>query len=77
MLALILVAACEMGSGNIVSQDRPVDDFAVVEVSGGAHVVVNVTTSVEGSVSGGASLTIEGEPSTQNVDVSGGANLDG
>jgi len=47
----------------------------VVNISGGADVTVNVTDQIEGNASGGADLTILGDPANQRVEVSGGAEV--
>ena len=46
-----------------------------VNASGGSDVTVNVTEEVVGSASGGSNLTILGDPTSQRVDVSGGADV--
>lgn len=48
-----------------------------VSVSSGANLQVTTETSIEGEVSGGASLTINGDPVTRDLDVSGGGNVSG
>ncbi|MGA7097876.1 MAG: DUF2807 domain-containing protein [Acidimicrobiia bacterium] len=48
-----------------------------IDVDSGANVDVNVRDSITGQASGGANLTIGGDPTTRNVDVSGGANVHG
>lgn len=47
----------------------------IVSVSGGSDATVNVTDQIEGSASGGADLTILGDPATQRVEVSGGSEV--
>jgi hypothetical protein len=46
-----------------------------VNASGGSDVTVNVTEEVVGSASGGSNLTILGDPASQRIDVSGGADV--
>ena len=46
-----------------------------VTESGGAHVTVNASGAVRGSASGGADITILGDPSTIDVSTSGGADV--
>jgi len=48
---------------------------ANVEASGGANVTVEITEQIQGEVSGGADLTILGEPTSQNIETSGGADV--
>jgi hypothetical protein len=50
-------------------------DSMNLEASGGASVVVNVTERIEGAASGGAEVTILGNPASQIMDVSGGADV--
>jgi len=45
-------------------------------VSGGAGATVNVTDAIEGDVSGGATLSVRGDPSSSDLDVSGGARIE-
>lgn len=47
----------------------------IVSVSGGSDATVNVIDQIEGSASGGADLTILGDPATQRVEVSGGSEV--
>jgi hypothetical protein len=46
-----------------------------LEASGGASVTVNVTGEITGQASGGADVTILGNPGRQVIDVSGGADV--
>ena len=47
----------------------------IVNISGGSDATVNVTDDVEGTASGGADLTILGDPASQRVEVSGGSEV--
>ena len=47
----------------------------VVDVSGGAVLLVAATDSVTGKASGGADVDVYGRPTTVDVDTSGGANV--
>ena len=47
-----------------------------IEVSGGADVSLTATASITGSVSGGADVTVHGDPPNARVDTSGGADVD-
>ena len=48
-----------------------------VDVSAGAQLEVTTESSIEGEVSGGAGLTVGGDPATRNLDVSGGGSVSG
>lgn len=62
------------GGANVDLGDLEVVDMDI-DVDSGANVGVNVTNSITGQASGGANLTIGGDPATRNVDSSGGANV--
>ena len=47
----------------------------VLDVTGGSDATVNVTGEVEGAASGGAEVTILGDPAAQRIDVSSGADV--
>lgn len=48
---------------------------ATVDINGGASATLNVTGTVTGTANGGASLTLQGNPSTVNVSTNGGASV--
>ncbi len=62
------------GGANVDLGDLEVADMDI-DVDSGANVGVSVTNSITGQASGGANLTIGGDPATRNVDSSGGANV--
>ena len=47
-----------------------------VDISGGANARVFASVSVVGEASGGAALTVSGDPDQSGIDTSGGANVD-
>jgi len=47
-----------------------------VDVSGGARATVNVTDTIDGEVSGGAILGVQGEPGSRDLDVNSGARVE-
>lgn len=47
-----------------------------VDISGGANARVFASESVVGEASGGADLTVSGDPDQSRIDISGGANVD-
>jgi hypothetical protein len=48
---------------------------ATVNINGGASATLDVTGTVTGTANGGASLTLQGSPSTVNVTTNGGASV--
>ncbi|HUP17490.1 MAG TPA: DUF2807 domain-containing protein [Acidimicrobiia bacterium] len=69
--------AVRADGGSLVDlSDLVVQDVAV-DVSAGADLDVTTESSIEGEVSGGASLTVNGDPATRNLDVSGGGSVSG
>ncbi|HEY6628432.1 MAG TPA: DUF2807 domain-containing protein [Acidimicrobiia bacterium] len=62
------------GGANVDLALLPVGDVTL-EASGGANIVVNVTDAITGTASGGADVSVQGDPPLQNIDVSGGADL--
>jgi len=64
------------GGSRVDLSDLVVQGMSVV-VSGGADLDVTTETSIEGKVSGGASLTVDGDPVARDLDVSGGGNVSG
>jgi Putative auto-transporter adhesin, head GIN domain len=64
------------GGANVDLGDLEVANMDI-DVDSGANVGVNVSDTITGQASGGANLTIGGDPTTRNVDVSGGANVHG
>lgn len=64
------------GGANVDLSDLVVQTMDII-VSSGAHVTVTTETGIAGEVDGGANLTIQGDPETRDVDVSGGGNVTG
>jgi len=50
-------------------------DVMELHASGGSDVTVSVTGEISGDASGGADVTIHGDPPAQDIDVSGGADV--
>jgi hypothetical protein len=48
---------------------------ATVDINGGASATLNVSGAVTGTANGGASLTLQGNPTTVSVNTSGGASV--
>jgi hypothetical protein len=69
--------AVQAGGGSRVDLSDLVVQGMTVDVSAGANVDVTAESSIEGEVSGGASLTVSGDPATRNLDVSGGGSVSG
>lgn len=64
------------GGSRVDLSDLVVQGMSVV-VSGGADLEVTTEASIEGEVFGGANLTVDGDPVTRDLDVSGGGNVSG
>jgi hypothetical protein len=71
-LDMLLIAA---SGGSDLDLSDLVAGSVSVNASGGSDVTVNVTEEVVGSASGGSDLTILGDPASQRIDVSGGADV--
>jgi Putative auto-transporter adhesin, head GIN domain len=69
--------AVQANGGSRVDLSDLVVQGMTVDVSAGANVDVTAESSIEGEVSGGASLTVSGDPATRNLDVSGGGSVSG
>ena len=69
--------AVQASGGSRVDLSDLVVQGMTVDVSAGANLDVNAESSIEGEVSGGASLTLSGDPATRNLDVSGGGSVSG
>jgi hypothetical protein len=65
----------QASGGSDVDLSDLIADSMVLAASGGASVVVNVAERIEGEASGGAEVTILGDPASQVIDVSGGADV--
>jgi hypothetical protein len=63
------------GGADVDLSDLEARDVEVF-VSGGADVRVFATDSVEGEASGGAHVTVFGDPDRSRIDTSGGADVD-
>lgn len=64
------------GGSRVDLSDLVVQSMTVI-VSAGADLEVTTESSIEGEVTGGASLTVNGDPETRNLDVSGGGSVNG
>ena len=62
------------GGATIELSDLIVGTMHLV-VSGGAGATVNVTDAIDGEVSGGATLSVRGDPSSSDLEVGGGATV--
>jgi hypothetical protein len=71
-LDMLLIAA---SGGSDLDLSDLVAGSVSVNASGGSDVTVNVTEEVVGSASGGSDLIILGDPASQHIDVSGGADV--
>jgi hypothetical protein len=69
--------AVRADGGSLVDLSDLVVQDMTVDVSAGAALDVTTESSIEGEVSGGASLTVNGDPATRNLDVSGGGSVSG
>jgi Putative auto-transporter adhesin, head GIN domain len=69
--------AVQANGGSRVDLSDLVVQGMTVDVSAGANVDVTAESSIEGEVTGGASLTVGGDPATRNLDVSGGGSVNG
>jgi hypothetical protein len=69
--------AVQADGGSLVDLSELVVQGMTVDVSAGADLDVTTESSIEGEVSGGASLTVNGDPATRNLDVSGGGSVSG
>jgi Putative auto-transporter adhesin, head GIN domain len=69
--------AVQANGGSRVDLSDLVVQGMTVDISAGANVDVTAESSIEGEVSGGASLTVSGDPATRNLDVSGGGSVSG
>jgi hypothetical protein len=67
--------ALDASGGAIVTADGFDARSADVDLSGGSLVTLRSSESVDGAASGGAQLTIIGDPATIDVDTSGGAQV--
>jgi hypothetical protein len=69
--------AVRADGGSLVDLSDLVVQDMTVDVSAGADLDVTTESSIEGEVSGGATLTVNGDPATRNLDVSGGGSVSG
>jgi hypothetical protein len=69
----LLVIASSGGAAHL--HDLHVTD-AEIECSGGAEIELTATGSVEGEAWGGATVELNGDPATVDVEVSGGSSLE-
>jgi hypothetical protein len=67
--------AVEVGGGARVDLSALVVQTMDVDVSAGAEVDVTVESGISGEVSGGAKLTVFGDPLRRDLDVSGGGQV--
>jgi hypothetical protein len=62
------------GGSHLTLSDFPVND-ATVTMSGGSHATINLDGRLEGDLSGGSHLTYLGNPTTIDVNKSGGSTV--
>ncbi len=73
--ASLAALALEASGGANVDLAALTVDSVDVDLSGGTNVTIRVGGSIEGSASGGANLTILGDPPQVDVETSGGASI--